>query len=118
EVASRSKSDFLANMSHEIRTPMTAVIGYADLLGDRSLADEERITAVQTVRRNAAHLLGIINDILDISKIEAGKMQVERVACSPPQVLADVASLMRVRAVEKKIGFSIDYHGAIPSAIQ
>jgi signal transduction histidine kinase/CheY-like chemotaxis protein/HPt (histidine-containing phosphotransfer) domain-containing protein len=116
--ANRSKSAFLANMSHEIRTPMAAIIGYTDLLLDPTLDASERVNNVQTIRRNAGHLMSLVNDILDISKIEAGKMTVESIATSPSQVIVEVASLMRVRAVEKKLGFDIEFAGAIPETIQ
>jgi signal transduction histidine kinase/CheY-like chemotaxis protein len=115
--ASRVKSEFLANMSHEIRTPMTAVIGYADLLLDPSLGPSDRVNHLQTIRRNGEHLMAVINDILDVSKIEAGKMSVETIPTSPSQVIVDVASLMRVRATSKNLGFEIKYLGAIPETI-
>jgi PAS domain S-box-containing protein len=107
EDANRTKSEFLANMSHEIRTPMTAILGYADLLLDESLAGKQRVDCVDTIRRNGQHLITLINDILDLSKIEAGKMTVERIACDPMQIARDVESLMRVRAGEKHLRFSI-----------
>ncbi len=116
--ANRAKSAFLANMSHEIRTPMAAIIGYTDLLLDPTLGASERVNHVQTVRRNAEHLLSLVNDILDISKIEAGKMTVESISASPSQIILEVASLMRARAVEKKLAFDIEYVGGIPETIQ
>lgn len=115
--ASRAKSEFLANMSHEIRTPMTAVIGYADLLLDPSLGANERTSHLQTIRRNGEHLMSLLDDILDVSKVEAGKMTVERIVTSPSQVIFDVASLMRVRALEKHIGFEVNFIGPVPETI-
>ena len=95
--ATRAKSEFLANMSHEIRTPMTAILGYADILAGQ-LDNAEHLEALTIIRRNGDRLLTIINDILDLSKIEAGKLQSERQACSAAIVAAEVVSLMRVRA--------------------
>jgi signal transduction histidine kinase/CheY-like chemotaxis protein/HPt (histidine-containing phosphotransfer) domain-containing protein len=116
--ASRAKSEFLANMSHEIRTPMTAIIGYADLLLDPETTANERVTHIQTIRRNGEHLLSILNDILDLSKIEAGKMTVETVSCSPSMIIIDVASLMRVRAKSKNLFFEVQYLTPIPDTIE
>ena len=117
EAANRAKSEFLANMSHEIRTPMTAILGYSDLLTRQDLADGERDEFLQTIRRNGDHLLGVINDILDISKIEAGKMTVERIDCSPCQLVSEVASLMRARAWPKNLSLQVAYQGPIPKTI-
>jgi PAS domain S-box-containing protein len=117
EAASRAKSLFVANMSHEIRTPMTAILGYADLLLHPNQTSEERRRCIQTMRRNGQHLLAIINDILDVSKIEAGKMTVECITCSPMQIVADVAALMKIRALDKNLGFDVRYSGTIPQAI-
>jgi signal transduction histidine kinase/HPt (histidine-containing phosphotransfer) domain-containing protein/ActR/RegA family two-component response regulator len=117
ESATKVKSQFLANMSHEIRTPMTAIIGYSDLLLDPNQRPDERTRCVKTIRRNAGHLLTLINDILDLSKIEANRMNVESIECSPCQIVSDVASLMRVRAIEKKIDFGVVYDGPVPQTI-
>lgn len=118
EAASRAKSAFVANMSHEIRTPMTAILGYADLLTRPNQSNEEREQCVQTICRNGRHLLSIINDILDVSKIEAGKMTVETIAASPVQLVSDIAALMMVRASDKNLSFDVRYTGPIPAAIQ
>ncbi len=117
ESATRAKSAFLANMSHEIRTPMTAILGFTDVLLE-NLEQEEDISAATTVRRNGEYLLRLINDILDLSKIEAGKLDVDRSECSPVEVVADVASLMRVRADAKEIPLEIEWDGAIPRTIE
>ncbi|MBS0198602.1 MAG: CHASE domain-containing protein [Planctomycetes bacterium] len=117
EAANRAKSEFLANMSHEIRTPMTAILGFTDLLvedGDLSRAPQRRLDAVATIKRNGQHLLEIINDILDVSKIEAGKMTVEAIATDPAQIIGDVVSLMRVRADAKGITLSCNFETMVP----
>ncbi len=116
ESASQAKSEFLANMSHEIRTPMTAILGFSDLLQE-TVSDPEQLDAVGTIRRNGEYLLRIINDILDLSKIEAGKMLVEFIPCSPCAVLAEVVSLVGVRAKAKNIPLELVYEGSMPQTI-
>lgn len=118
EEATAAKSAFLANMSHEIRTPMTAILGFAERLQDGELNEAERKSAIDTIRRNGEHLLQIINDILDISKIEAGKMNVESIRCSPMEIVYDVASLMKVRADAKNLALEIECVGAVPENIE
>ncbi len=117
EAANRAKSEFLANMSHEIRTPMTAILGYSEMLVQEDGLDrapEERRHALHTVRRSGQFLLELINDILDLSRIEAGRMQVHKVDCGIAQVVAEVASLMRVRADEKRLPLVCRFESAVP----
>lgn len=120
EGANRAKSAFLANMSHEIRTPLTAILGFADVLlesGDVDKAPPERLDAIDTIRRNGAHLISLINDLLDLSKIEAGKFQVENLPCSLHRLVSDVGQLMQVRFEEKQLTFSTHYEGPLPEMI-
>jgi two-component system CheB/CheR fusion protein len=117
EAANESKSEFLANMSHEIRTPMTAILGYTDLVADL-VDDPEATSHLQTIRRNGDFLLDIINDILDLSKIEAGKLEISEERFSPKQLVEDVRSIMEVRATEENLKLNIEYRGKIPSTIQ
>ena len=123
EAASRSKSEFLANMSHEIRTPMTAILGYLDLIREGcehtcAYGRDSLLEHMNTVTRNGEHLMQIISDILDLSKIEAGKFEIERLRCAPAQILAEIESLMRFRAVGKGLGFVVDWDGPIPEWIE
>ncbi len=120
ESASRSKTEFLANMSHEIRTPMTAILGFSEmLLGDDALeeAPPERVDAVKTIHRNGQYLLGLINDILDLSKIEAGKMDVEQLYFSPVKLINEVVELMKVRADGKGLQVETTFEHPIPEKI-
>ncbi len=111
--ASRSKSEFLANMSHEVRTPLTAILGYTEQLLDSNVTPEQS-EALQTIQRNGQHLLCVLNDILDLSKIEAGKMQVESVPCAPLELLHDVCEMMRVRADAKGLLLSLVVESPLP----
>ena len=117
ETASRAKSEFLANMSHEIRTPLTAILGYADIMLDNPTADEAR-EAAETIKRNGEHLLQVISDILDLSKIEAGRLDPTYCRCSPHQIVADVVSLMRVRTQGKGLHLAAEYGKSVPQTIQ
>ena len=99
EAANHTKSEFLANMSHEIRTPMTAILGFVDVLADQAAAlPPEWADALDTIRRNGEYLMAILNDILDLSRIEAGRLEIEHLCCSPTCVVDDVGSLMLPRA--------------------
>lgn len=121
EAASRAKSDFLASMSHEIRTPMTAILGFAEmLLDDREeiRPRAERRDALKTIKRNAEYLLQLMNDILDLSKIEAGKLEVELTEVPLPKLISDVVQLMLVRANDKQIRLDFSNSTPLPSVIQ
>ncbi len=116
--ANRLKSQFLANMSHELRTPLTAILGYTGLLADeRSLDHEKRLDFIQTIQRNGNHLLELINDILDLSKIEADRVVVENIRYSTIRILEDVIELMRVRAESKGISLILDDTTVVPEFI-
>jgi signal transduction histidine kinase len=120
DAATAAKTQFLANMSHEIRTPMTAILGFTGLLyseGDITKAPPHRIAAIKTIKRNAEYLLELINDILDLSKVEAGKLEAERIRCSVIEVVADVISMMKVKADAKGISLEVEYAGPIPETI-
>lgn len=118
EEGTRAKSDFLAKMSHEIRTPMTAVLGYADLLLEQTTGTPALQEPLRTIKRNGEFLLEIINDILDLSKIEAGKLEIERVRCSPRQIAADVVGLMQIRAKEKGVKLLLEPPVAFPPFVE
>ena len=117
DLANRAKSEFLSNMSHEIRTPMTAILGFADLLCEPGLSQDEISQHVHTIQRNRDHLLKLINDILDLSKIEAGAMTLEKVPCSPAAILREVLGMLELRAGEKRLVLSSGAGGPIPETI-
>ena len=120
EAANRAKSDFLANMSHEIRTPLTAIIGFAQILresGHLEQATAECLDAVDTIERNAEYLMLLINDVLDLAKIEAEKVEVEHIPCHVTQLIAEVVDLLRHRARQKNLSFDVEYIGRIPETI-
>ncbi len=116
EEASAAKSDFLANISHEIRTPMGSILGYAERLMSPTLSSVERLRYASIIRRNGKILLDLIDDLLDISKIEAGQLEVERMKISLRQIMGEVHSLLGWRAREKGLGFNVRCESA-PSHI-
>jgi PAS domain S-box-containing protein len=121
EAASAAKSEFLANMSHEIRTPMTAILGFTEVLavdGDRDNAPAHRLECIDTIRRNGEHLLAIINDILDLSKIEAGRFTVEALPIDPVQIVQEVLDLMDVKARAKGLELRAEFQDPLPPQIQ
>lgn len=117
-LASQSKSEFLANMSHEIRTPMTAILGYIDLLKDNdSLQNTEVINQVLVIERNGEYLLNIINDILDLSKIEAGKLELEYAPTDIFDMCSNIQNLLQAKLAEKKLKFNLEYNFPVPDKV-
>jgi len=119
EQANLAKSNFLANMSHEIRTPMNAVLGFSELLQRNSgnVSEEEQCEYINTIHNSGKHLMGLINDILDLSKIEAGKMELDWERESPHQIISEAMSVMRVKAIEKDLSLDYSWSSPLPSTI-
>ncbi len=115
--ASRAKSSFLANMSHEIRTPLTSIIGFAELLLDPKGSNTDKADAASTIIRNGRHLLDVINDILDLSKIETRQLETERIEVGLPDLLSDIEMLSAGRAKAKKLKFTVAHHLPLPPAL-
>ncbi|OKY74391.1 MAG: hypothetical protein BM485_14105 [Desulfobulbaceae bacterium DB1] len=113
EAATRTKSEFLANMSHEIRTPLNAIIGMADLLKETPLTHEQR-EYVQVFENNGEALLALINDIIDLSKVEAGRIELDLTEFSPLELLEGVCSLMALKAHEKGLELHLDLSPDVP----
>ena len=114
EQANAAKGHFLANMSHEIRTPIAAIIGYADLLLDPKRTNEARLNDVQSIRRNGRHLLAVINDVLDLSKIDAGGMTVERIPTDLPRLAVEAVSMTRPKAIEAGLALHVRFDTPVP----
>ncbi len=115
--ASQAKSSFLANMSHEIRTPLTSIIGFAELLLDPQVTADAKADAAKTIIRNGRHLLEVINDILDLSKIETRQVEIERIEVGLPALLGDIEALAAGRAQEKSLLFTIAHHLPLPPVL-
>lgn len=118
DAANRAKSDFLARMSHEIRTPMNAILGFTEVL-QRGFENSvmERQEYLDTIYASGQHLLNLINDILDLSKVEAGKMEVEKIRCSPLQLIHEAVSTLRGQAEKKGIRLTYEAPAGLPETI-
>jgi len=117
DAANFAKSEFLANMSHEIRTPLTAILGYAEMLSDEGQSQEELDHEIDSIKRAGTHLQRVINDILDLSKIEAGQLEVEALEVEPILLMKDVDSIFGDRARKKGLAFNLEYRYPIPTTI-
>ncbi len=116
-LANASKSTFLANMSHEIRTPLGAILGFVELLQQPDLSREDMGRFITVISRNSKQLLRLVDDILDLTKVEAGKVIVECIDFSLTQVLSDVCCLMEIKAHDKGIEFLIEVETPLPSMV-
>lgn len=117
ESANRAKSDFLANMSHELRTPLNAILGYAQLLKRDSALSERQRKAARTIDDSGSHLLTLIDDILDLSKIEAGKYEILPAALDLRAFVAGIADIIRIRAEEKALVFDVTIAPDVPEMV-
>jgi PAS domain S-box-containing protein len=117
--ANRAKSDFLANMSHEIRTPMNAILGFTELLRrpDRTPTLDDQRRHLDTIHASGRHLLKLINDILDLSKVESGRLELEHMAFAPHLLVHEVVEIMLVKAQEKGIRLRAQFDGPLPASI-
>src|SRR5262245_36598523 len=118
EQANRAKSDFLANMSHEIRTPMNAILGFTDVLRRGYHKNQAQMMKhLNTIHSSGKHLLDLINDILDLAKVEAGRMEMERITCAPHAIIREVVEILNVRAQDKGLWLRFDCEGAVPETV-
>ena len=118
ESANEAKSAFLANMSHEIRTPLTAIIGFAETMQDLDQPIQERVEATETIIKNGRHLLQVINEILDLSKIESRRLELEILPTPVLDVVADVEALIIMSAHGKQLSLNVEYDYPIPRYIE
>ncbi len=119
EEANRAKSEFLANMSHEIRTPLNGVLGFTELLRKGADAGDDAVRQdyLKAIHRSGTHLLDLINDILDLSKIEAGCMTIEKIPCDPHEIVAGIVSIQRVKAQQQRLTLQCDWPHGVPASI-
>jgi two-component system sensor histidine kinase EvgS len=116
EAATKAKSEFLANMSHEIRTPMNAIMGFSDLL-QSSLTDNKQQSQISSIKSSAKSLMDLINDILDLSKVEAGKMKLEYNPVNIKSIAHEIESVFRQKVLEKGLAYKTEYGANLPSTI-
>jgi signal transduction histidine kinase/CheY-like chemotaxis protein len=114
DAANQAKSAFLANMSHELRTPLNGILGYAQLLKRRMAPASEEHSHIEIVERSGEHLLNLINDVLDLAKIEAGRIDIRPAPFDVGQLLRDVASLIGVRAEQAGLRFKLEFDESLP----
>ena len=117
EVANKAKSTFLASMSHELRTPLNAILGYAQILKREQNLTERQNTGLETIRQSGEHLLMLITDLLDLAKIESGKFELYSEAVNLTEFLKLVAGIIRVRAEQKGLSFTLELARDLPRAI-
>jgi len=115
--AQRAQATFLTNMSHELRTPLNAILGYAQLLRRDAGLNERQAAGLATIHKSGDHLLGLINDLLDLSRIEAGKLELRASDVDVPTFLRTIADTMRVKAAEKGLAFSLA-HGDVAVGVR
>jgi signal transduction histidine kinase/CheY-like chemotaxis protein len=118
ELANQAKSRFLANMSHEIRTPMNAILGYAQILQRSAILSAPHRSAVETIQRSGEHLLDLINDVLDLSKIEAGRMELNPTDFDLTRLLESLEAMFAVRCAQQEIGWRLEWACAGPQWVR
>lgn len=117
--AVKAKANFLANMSHEIRTPLTSILGFTDIASDTDgvMNDPEASDALGMIKKNCSHLLEVVNDILDVSKVEAGALKLQYEPLSLTEVVGDVVNLCTPQATVKEISISLEHSPAVPESM-
>jgi signal transduction histidine kinase/DNA-binding response OmpR family regulator len=118
EAASRAKDQFLANMSHELRTPLHAILGYAELMRERPLPDPDRREALTTIARSGRHLLDLINDLLDLSRIRYGRLELHLSPVPLPALLEEITAMVRVDAERKGLKFVLETPGDLQALVE
>ena len=118
EAANRAKDQFLASMSHELRTPLHAILGYADLIREGALSDPARLDALATIAGSGRHLLTLINDLLDLSRIRSGHLELNPAPVELPALLEEIAAMVRVDAHKKGLDFELDAPADLPALVR
>ncbi|MBX2988486.1 MAG: response regulator [Bdellovibrionaceae bacterium] len=117
EAASQAKTNFLANVSHELRTPLSAIIGFVDLLRGPDATSSDKVDFIETIRRNAEQLVKLIDDLLDITKVESGRLNLEKISINLMEFLHETEEVLKLRALEKDIGLHFVFRGPMPATI-